>query len=303
MGCSGLHRQAAGAGPATPRASHPVPRRLDSGHPARHPSGQPSAVQTRSKRICAPDAGLRSRLTPSVRGRRPAVDAVPAEVNGPDEQRSLQAKSRAPSWAQRLKRVFDIDVSTCVYCCGADRGQHRRTQRDSRHPRPLREARRAGGHASPSWAARPTGCGCVTSPRPWSRTCTPKVRRRNQQLNAMRPRSRRAALGPVSASEGKAPRTARPRLVRRPPRQRNTLQRRPQHGQTDPCPPLSARDGAGKGRLNFLYLVVAGVAILEAMDQREVDDLLVPLRRGPPGQLATTLDRRMQGSRSAARAA
>jgi len=81
----------------------------------------PRAHLTRFHGIFAPNASLRAQLTPSGRGKRPATDAVPAEVNGHDKQRSPEAKRRAMSWAQRLKRVFNIDVSTCVHCGGAVR--------------------------------------------------------------------------------------------------------------------------------------------------------------------------------------
>ena len=39
----------------------------------------------------------------------------PADPRTPDERR------RSMTWAQRLKRVFNIDVSTCVNCGGAAR--------------------------------------------------------------------------------------------------------------------------------------------------------------------------------------
>jgi hypothetical protein len=62
---------------------------------------------------------LRAQLTPSGRGKRPAIDAESTEASTdqctPDERR------RAMSWAQRLKRVFGIDVTTCIYCGGAVR--------------------------------------------------------------------------------------------------------------------------------------------------------------------------------------
>ncbi len=65
------HRQTGGTGAATARASHPVPRRLYSGHPALRPPGHPTAVQIRAGRICAPNAKLRAQLTPPGRGKRP----------------------------------------------------------------------------------------------------------------------------------------------------------------------------------------------------------------------------------------
>ncbi|MFG9812074.1 transposase, partial [Pseudomonas aeruginosa] len=38
-----------------------------------------------------------------------------------DEPRSPEQKRRAMSWAQRLKRVFSIDITTCAHCGGAVR--------------------------------------------------------------------------------------------------------------------------------------------------------------------------------------
>ena len=42
-------------------------------------------------------------------------------VSAHDEPRSPEQKRRAMSWAQRLKRVFSIDVTTCAHCGGAVR--------------------------------------------------------------------------------------------------------------------------------------------------------------------------------------
>lgn len=63
----------------------------------------------------------RAHLTPSGRGKRPAADAAPVQVSTNDRPRSPEEKRRAMTWAQRLKRVFSIDVSTCVHCGGAVR--------------------------------------------------------------------------------------------------------------------------------------------------------------------------------------
>ena len=80
----------------------------------------PRAHLTRFHGVFAPNANLRAQLTPSGRGKRPATDA-PTEVSAGDEPCSPAAKRRSMSWAQRLKRVFGIDVSTCVRCGGAVR--------------------------------------------------------------------------------------------------------------------------------------------------------------------------------------
>jgi hypothetical protein len=40
------------------------------------------------------------------------------DVSAHDEPRSPEQKRRAMSWAQRLKRVFSIDITTCAHCGG-----------------------------------------------------------------------------------------------------------------------------------------------------------------------------------------
>ena len=55
------------------------------------------------------------------RDRVAAIDAAPADVNANDDHRPPDERGRAMTWAQRLKRVFGIDVSTCVHCGGAVR--------------------------------------------------------------------------------------------------------------------------------------------------------------------------------------
>ena len=71
----------------------------------------PRAHLTRFHGIFAPNAKLRAQLTPSVRGKDATGDAN-ADHRTPDERR------RSMTWAQRLKRVFGIDVETCVHCGG-----------------------------------------------------------------------------------------------------------------------------------------------------------------------------------------
>lgn len=64
---------------------------------------------------------MRAQLTPSERGKRTAADVAPADVNVNDDHRTPDKHRRAMTWAQRLKRVFNIDVSTCIHCDGAVR--------------------------------------------------------------------------------------------------------------------------------------------------------------------------------------
>jgi len=74
---------------------------------------RPRVNLTRFHGIFAPNSKYRARVTPAKRGkgRKTRVtndipDQTPAERNA------------AMTWAQRLKRVFDIDVETCSECGG-----------------------------------------------------------------------------------------------------------------------------------------------------------------------------------------
>ena len=69
----------------------------------------PRVNLTRYHGVFAPNHHLRERVTPARRGRR---DAAPADEPAP-------ARHVAMTWAQRLKRVFKIDLLTCEHCGGA----------------------------------------------------------------------------------------------------------------------------------------------------------------------------------------
>ena len=79
----------------------------------------PRAHLTRFHGVFAPNANLRAQLTPSGRGKRPPTDAESIQASSDD--RTPDEKRRAMTWAQRLKRVFNIDVTTCTQCGGAVR--------------------------------------------------------------------------------------------------------------------------------------------------------------------------------------
>jgi hypothetical protein len=79
----------------------------------------PRAHLTRFHGIFAPNANLRAQLTPAGRGRRPANDAE--SIRASSDDRTPAERLRSMTWAQRLKRVFGIDVTTCVQCGGAVR--------------------------------------------------------------------------------------------------------------------------------------------------------------------------------------
>jgi len=186
------HRQTRGVGAATARASHPLSRRLYYGHPALRPPGQPSAVQIRSRRICAPNAKLRAQLTPSGRGKRPPTNEESTGANSdhrsPDETRRSMTLSAAPQ-ARVTPGILPSALRASLSAVpnrsrrfgqhrrehlrplrwrGADRGQHRRTNRHPGHPRPLRKTRRDGASALRAGSARTARCGRVTPRRPRS---------------------------------------------------------------------------------------------------------------------------------------
>ena len=77
---------------------------------------KPRVNLTRFHGVFAPNSKYRGRVTPANRGRgeQHATTAEPEEPT-PAERRA------AMTWAQRLKRVFGIDIETCEACGGAVR--------------------------------------------------------------------------------------------------------------------------------------------------------------------------------------
>jgi hypothetical protein len=69
---------------------------------------KPRAHLTRYHGVFAPASPDRARIVP---GTRTAACAARGEVSVSDWQRAM-------SWAQRLKRVFAIDIETCRQCGG-----------------------------------------------------------------------------------------------------------------------------------------------------------------------------------------
>ena len=69
----------------------------------------PCVNLTRYHGVFAPNHRLREQVTPAKRGRR---DAASADEPAPARHVSM-------TWAQRLKRVFKIDIETCDHCGGA----------------------------------------------------------------------------------------------------------------------------------------------------------------------------------------
>ena len=76
---------------------------------------RPRVNLTRFHGVFAPNSAWRTVVTPAGRGRR-------LGMGQPEEASSTPAERRAAmTWAQRLKRVFSIDVTVCEQCGGAVR--------------------------------------------------------------------------------------------------------------------------------------------------------------------------------------
>jgi hypothetical protein len=72
---------------------------------------KPRVNLTRFHGVFAPNSHWRAQITPAGRGRgRRSLRAAETPLAG--------EQHRAMSWAQRLKRVFGIDVETCARCGG-----------------------------------------------------------------------------------------------------------------------------------------------------------------------------------------
>jgi len=71
----------------------------------------PRVNLTRFHGVFAPHSALRRRIVPH----------APARLKkpGPDEEGAFAHRHRAMTWAQRLRRVFNIDIETCERCGGA----------------------------------------------------------------------------------------------------------------------------------------------------------------------------------------
>src|SRR4030065_676571 len=78
---------------------------------------KPRVNLTRLHGVFAPNSHLRAQV---VHGRRPRRTPVLSVVEGGEETDTTAAAGHAAmTWAQRLKRVFRIDIETCDHCGGA----------------------------------------------------------------------------------------------------------------------------------------------------------------------------------------
>jgi len=73
---------------------------------------RPRANLTRFHGVFAPSSKYRALVTPSKRGK-----SAKRQING--HERSPVEQHAAMTWAQRLKRVFNIDIWICEACGGA----------------------------------------------------------------------------------------------------------------------------------------------------------------------------------------
>jgi hypothetical protein len=77
---------------------------------------KPRVNLTRFHGVFAPNSKYRARVTPAGRGK----GGQGAATEDPDEPTTAERRA-AMTWAQRLKRVFGIDIQTCPACGGAVR--------------------------------------------------------------------------------------------------------------------------------------------------------------------------------------
>ncbi len=77
---------------------------------------KPRVNLTRFHGVFAPNSKYRARVTPARRGR----GGERATTADPEEPTAVERRA-AMTWAQRLKRVFGIDIEICSVCGGAVR--------------------------------------------------------------------------------------------------------------------------------------------------------------------------------------
>ena len=75
---------------------------------------KPRVNLTRFHGVFAPNSKYRIQVTPSKRGK-----GSKRNVDEEGQSQSPAERRASMSWAQRLKRVFNIDIETCSKCGGA----------------------------------------------------------------------------------------------------------------------------------------------------------------------------------------
>jgi hypothetical protein len=79
---------------------------------------KPRVNLTRYHGVFAPNSAQRAEVTPSKRGKGGNKEAGTATVAELLDYTSYMEKRAAMSWAQRLKRVFNIEIEVCRHCQG-----------------------------------------------------------------------------------------------------------------------------------------------------------------------------------------
>jgi hypothetical protein len=74
----------------------------------------PRVNLTRFHGVFAPNSKLRAWVTPAQRGK-----GNPVRVTDETQAQTPAERRAAMTWAQRLKRVFSIEIETCSACGGA----------------------------------------------------------------------------------------------------------------------------------------------------------------------------------------
>jgi len=74
---------------------------------------KPRVNLTRFHGVFAPNSQHRAQITPAKRGKGSKTKTAATDGPTPAEHRA------SLTWAQRLKRVFNIDIETCSHCGGA----------------------------------------------------------------------------------------------------------------------------------------------------------------------------------------
>ena len=75
---------------------------------------KPRVYLTRFHGVFAPNSRDRASVTPGKRGR-----GAKPRASEEDQEKTPAERRAAMTWAQRLKRVFGIDIETCAACGGA----------------------------------------------------------------------------------------------------------------------------------------------------------------------------------------
>ena len=154
---------------------------------------RPRVNLTRYHGVLAPNHRWRAAVTPAGRGRGKSVAAQP--------EKSAIERHVAMSWAQRLKRVFGIDVESCVRCGQGDR-QHRGAGADRTDPGACaRERRKQRGIARPT-IDRAAG-ECVSGAGEGGRIGSREAAIRDRQGAVLRAAEMRRDPGDCSGCEGR----------------------------------------------------------------------------------------------------